>query len=103
MIAAALNAAQRWQQYYYVPAMSLMDMYWRFESMQYLAARPFNKVWASWALLALHYSFVGYMFHGQYQWLLLTMLARGLPTARRRGSPAASFCRDRSKLNYLKP
>jgi len=80
VIAAALNAAQRWQQYYYVPAMSLMDMYWRFESMQYLAARPFNKVWASWALLALHYSFVGYMFHGQYQWLLLTMLVRGFLT-----------------------
>ena len=33
-IAATLNAVQRWQQYYYVPLMSILDAYWRFESLQ---------------------------------------------------------------------
>jgi len=79
-IAAALNAAQRWQQYYYVPAMSLMDMYWRFESIQYLAARPFAKMWGSWLLLAGHYAALFYLFRGQMAWLLFTMLCRGFLT-----------------------
>ena len=39
-IAATLNAVQRWQQYYYVPLMSILDAYWRFESLQVPAPEP---------------------------------------------------------------
>jgi fatty acid desaturase len=79
-IAAALNAAQRWQQWYYVPAMSLMDVYWRFESMQYLAARPLAKTWGSWLLLAAHYAALFTLYRGQLGWLLFTLLVRGFLT-----------------------
>ena len=83
-IAATLNAVQRWQQYYYVPLMTILDAYWRFESLQvprtpqpsretnpdprpiptprpdhptqYLAARPISKTWAEWLMMGVHYA-----------------------------------------------
>ena len=33
-LAATLNWVQRQQQYYYVPTLSILDVYWRFESVQ---------------------------------------------------------------------
>lgn len=50
-------------------AQAMMDAYWRFESLQYLAARPFKKVWLSWALLAVHYPVLFYLYRGQLAWL----------------------------------
>lgn len=80
-IAAALNAVQRWQQYYYVPAMCMMDIYWRVESIQYLLARPAHKVATSWATLAIHYAALAALFSGPgYGWMLFMMLCRGFMT-----------------------
>jgi len=79
-LSSSLNAVQRLQQYYYVPMMSALDMYWRFESMQVLAARPLKKVWHEWLLLGVHYAVLGWIFAGQYQWLLFCTLCRGFMT-----------------------
>jgi len=43
MLAKKLNAVQQWQEYYYVPLMSLLDFYWRLESIQYLTVRPLKQ------------------------------------------------------------
>lgn len=79
-IAATLNAVQRWQQYYYVPLMSILDAYWRFESLQYLAARPVSKTWAEWLMMGVHYAVLLWVFSGQAQWLLFMTLCRGFMT-----------------------
>lgn len=79
-IAKALNAVQRWQQYYYVPTMAILDFYWRFESVQYLAMRPFRKNIASWSLLAVHYAVLFYVFQGKLPYLALMSLVRGFLT-----------------------
>lgn len=79
-IAATLNAVQRWQQYYYVPLMSILDAYWRFESLQYLAARPISKTWAEWLMMGVHYAVLLWVFSGQAQWLLFMTLCRGFMT-----------------------
>jgi fatty acid desaturase len=79
-IAATLNAVQRWQQYYYVPLMSILDTYWRFESLQYLAARPLSKTWADWLMMGVHYAALLWVFSGQMQWLAFMTLCRGFLT-----------------------
>ena len=79
-IAAALNAVQKWQEYYYVPAMCMMDIYWRMESIQYLLMRPFRKVALSWICLGLHYAALFTLFRGQLSWMLFMMLCRGFMT-----------------------
>jgi len=79
-IAASLNVAQRWQQYYYVPLMALLDLYWRVESMQYIAARSFKKTWVEWMMLAVHYTVLLWTFQGQMQWLVFASLCRGFMT-----------------------
>ena len=42
--------------------------------------RPFKKVWASWAMLAVHYCALAYLYRGQYAMLAFTMLCRGFLT-----------------------
>eukprot|EP00310_Coccolithus_braarudii_P016686 CAMPEP_0183350568 /NCGR_PEP_ID=MMETSP0164_2-20130417/20537_1 /TAXON_ID=221442 /ORGANISM="Coccolithus pelagicus ssp braarudi, Strain PLY182g" /LENGTH=412 /DNA_ID=CAMNT_0025522531 /DNA_START=42 /DNA_END=1280 /DNA_ORIENTATION=+ len=79
-IARALNAVQRWQQYYYVPVMAILDVYWRAESIAYLAVRPFHKHKASWLLLAIHYATLAYLFQGKMAYMALMMLVRGFLT-----------------------
>jgi len=79
-IAAKLNAAQRFQTYYYVPLMSVLDLYWRLESIAYLAVRPLKKTGTEWGLLALHYSVLFTLFYGQMQWLVFASLVRGFLT-----------------------
>jgi len=79
-IAATLNAVQRWQQYYYVPLMSILDAYWRFESLQYLAARPITKTWPDWCMMGVHYAVLLWVFSGQMAWLPFMTLCRGFMT-----------------------
>ena len=49
-LAAMLNAVQKWQVYYYVPLMALLDFYWRLESLQYLAVRRWKDTWLEWTM-----------------------------------------------------
>jgi len=79
-IAATLNAVQRWQQYYYVPLMSILDVYWRFESMQYLAARSLATTWSDWLMMGVHYAVLLWVFSGQMHWLPFMTLCRGFMT-----------------------
>jgi len=79
-MAKTLNAVQRWQQYYYVPLMALLDVYWRFESLQYLAARKLKDTWLEWSLMIGHYAVLAWVFQGQMPWMLFTMLVRGFLT-----------------------
>jgi len=78
-IAKSLNYIQRWQEYYYVPVMAVLDVYWRFESLQYIFARGL-KLWHEMALLSVHYALLCYVFHGQYNYMLHMMLMRGFMT-----------------------
>lgn len=79
-VAATLNAVQRWQEYYYVPLMCLLDVYWRLESIAYLVVRPLQKTWLEWSLMGLHYAVTAWVFSGQMGWLLFASLVRGFLT-----------------------
>lgn len=79
-LAEALNWVQRKQQYYYVPTLAILDIYWRVESLQVLAARPLKKVWHEWVLLAIHYTVLFKLFQGRMWYLLLCTLCRGFMT-----------------------
>lgn len=79
-VAAGLNWAQRYQVWYYLPAMAMMDVYWRFESLQYVWSKPWSKVWLDAVTLAVHYAALLYVYSGNLRWLAFTMLARGFWT-----------------------
>jgi len=79
-LAKSLNAIQHWQQYYYVPLMSLLDLYWRIESMQYLLTRKLKETWLEWAMLGVHYAAILWLFQGMYPWLAFCSLVRGFLT-----------------------
>ena len=79
-MAKTLNFVQRWQQYYYVPLMALLDVYWRLESLQYLASRSIKETWNEWLMMGIHYAVLAYVYQGQYEWLLFTSLVRGFLT-----------------------
>jgi len=79
-MAKTLNFVQRWQQYYYVPLMALLDVYWRLESLQYLASRSIKETWNEWLMMGIHYAVIAYVYQGQYEWLLFTSLVRGFLT-----------------------
>jgi len=79
-LAAMLNAVQRWQEYYYVPLMALLDFYWRVEGLQYLAVRKLKDTWLEWTMMACHYAVLLWVFQGQMQWLALMSLIRGFLT-----------------------
>lgn len=49
-----LSAVQRLQHLYFLPALGLLHMYWRFESAQYIASR-LPRMWPHALLLASHY------------------------------------------------
>lgn len=78
-IAAALNRFQRWQQYYYVPLMCILDLYWRLESIAYVAMRLPKSVGPA-ILLALHYVLLAWMFAGNPAYLVLMSAVRGFGT-----------------------
>jgi len=79
-LAAALNAVQRLQQYYYVPMMSALDIYWRFESVQVMVSQPLRKVWHEWLTLGLHYAVLFWLFQGKMSYLAFMTLCRGFMT-----------------------
>lgn len=78
-IAKALNGAQRFQQYYYVPVMAILDVYWRAESVAYVAMRM-PQMLPQALLLALHYACLLWCFAGKRDYLLAMMVARGFLT-----------------------
>jgi len=78
-IAKRLNAFQRFQQYYYVPVMAILDVYWRLESIAYVAMRM-PKMWWQAAFLVAHYVLLFWVFAGQMPLLGLMMVLRGFGT-----------------------
>jgi len=78
-IANGLNFIQRWQQYYYLPVMCILDYYWRLESIAYVLMRM-PRYWKQFAVLALHYAWVAYAFYGNYKYLAIMSLWRGFLT-----------------------
>ena len=79
-LASALNWVQQWQTYYYVPLMSLLDFYWRAESIQYLTVRKLKDTWIEWTMMGIHYAALLWLFQGKMQWLAFVTLARGFMT-----------------------
>jgi len=79
-IARGLSWVQRWQQFYYLPVLSIMDLYWRLESHAYLFMRPQAKYWRRTLLLLLSDAFTLWLFHGNYRYLLLMTMLRGFAT-----------------------
>ena len=78
-IAISLNSIQQFQQYYYLPVMCILDMYWRFESLVFVLIR-LPKYWKQLISLALHYVWTCYTFYGNYRYLLYMSLFRGFLT-----------------------
>eukprot|EP00467_Chlorarachnion_reptans_P000644 CAMPEP_0114525608 /NCGR_PEP_ID=MMETSP0109-20121206/22526_1 /TAXON_ID=29199 /ORGANISM="Chlorarachnion reptans, Strain CCCM449" /LENGTH=1065 /DNA_ID=CAMNT_0001707223 /DNA_START=214 /DNA_END=3412 /DNA_ORIENTATION=+ len=78
-IAKGLNMIQRWQQYYYLPVMCILDLYWRLESFAYIAVR-LPKYWKQLALYLASVAWTVYAFHGNYQYFWLMTLYRGFMT-----------------------
>nr|A4KDP1.1 RecName: Full=Acyl-lipid 8-desaturase; AltName: Full=Delta-8 desaturase [Rebecca salina]ABL96296.1 delta-8 desaturase [Rebecca salina] len=78
-IAKRLNAFQRYQQYYYVPVMAILDLYWRLESIAYVAMRLPKMLPQALALVA-HYAIVAWVFAGNYHLLPLVTVLRGFGT-----------------------
>jgi len=78
-IAKRLNFFQRWQQYYYVPTMAILDLYWRLESIAYVAVR-LPKMWMQAAALAAHYALLCWVFAAHLNLIPLMMVARGFAT-----------------------
>jgi len=82
--AKTLNAVQRWQQYYYVPLMALLDVYWRLESIQYLTVRKLKDTWLEWSMMAIHYAVLAWVFSGpegiMWGWMMFMSLIRGFLT-----------------------
>mmetsp|Transcript_9522 Transcript_9522/g.22227 ORF Transcript_9522/g.22227 Transcript_9522/m.22227 type:complete len:282 (-) Transcript_9522:371-1216(-) len=78
-IAKALNWFQRFQQYYYVPVMAVLDVYWRLESIAFVAMRMPKMLPQAGALVA-HYALLLWCFQGQMGLMFQMMLARGFLT-----------------------
>jgi len=79
-MAAALSSVQQWQEYYYVPLMSLLDFYWRTEGIAYIAMRKLKDTWLEWLMMACHYGVLLWVFQGQMMWLPFVTLVRGFLT-----------------------
>lgn len=85
-LAAMLNFVQRWQEYYYVPLMALLDVYWRLESIQYCTTRKFKEVWIEYAMMAGHYAILAWVFQSpdgtgvMWGWMMFMSLVRGFLT-----------------------
>jgi len=78
-IAKSLNAVQRWQSWYYLGAMGLMDMYWRYESLEFIF-KKLPKMWPNLAGMAIHYSVLVWVFWGQLHLMWCMMFVRGFLT-----------------------
>uniref|UniRef100_A0A7S0DJH6 Cytochrome b5 heme-binding domain-containing protein n=1 Tax=Amorphochlora amoebiformis TaxID=1561963 RepID=A0A7S0DJH6_9EUKA len=78
-IAKGLNMIQRWQQYYYLPVMCILDFYWRLESIAYILIRM-PKYYKQFALMLGHIIWTAYAFYGNYRYLVIMSLFRGFLT-----------------------
>jgi len=78
-IAKGLNWFQRWQQYYYLPVMAILDLYWRLESIAYIAMR-LPRYWKQALVMAAHMAWTAYAFQGQWKYFLIMTLYRGFMT-----------------------
>eukprot|EP01137_Pigoraptor_chileana_P025675 Opistho-2@95488 len=69
------------QSFYFLPMMAVLDLYWRFESIQYVALR-IRKYAAQAALLVLHYAFLVWIaFNCGWMPLVIASFVRGFGTA----------------------
>mmetsp|Transcript_13292 Transcript_13292/g.45078 ORF Transcript_13292/g.45078 Transcript_13292/m.45078 type:complete len:430 (-) Transcript_13292:223-1512(-) len=78
-IAKALNAFQRYQQYYYVPLMAILDVYWRVESLMYIFAR-LPKTAMPLALMVAHHALLLWVYWAHLPYLLVLSYLRGFMT-----------------------
>mmetsp|Transcript_20072 Transcript_20072/g.30055 ORF Transcript_20072/g.30055 Transcript_20072/m.30055 type:complete len:1056 (-) Transcript_20072:132-3299(-) len=78
-IAKGLNFIQRWQQYYYLPVMAILDLYWRLESIAYIAVR-LPRYWKQALVMVAHVIWTAYAFHGNYQYFWIMCIFRGFLT-----------------------
>mmetsp|Transcript_24331 Transcript_24331/g.34035 ORF Transcript_24331/g.34035 Transcript_24331/m.34035 type:complete len:1069 (+) Transcript_24331:98-3304(+) len=78
-IAKGLNFIQRWQQYYYLPVLCILDYYWRLESIAYIAMRM-PRYWKQAGSMTAHIIWTAYAFYGNYQYLAIMSLFRGFLT-----------------------
>ncbi len=78
-LAKGLNWVQRWQEWYYLPVMCILDYYWRLESIMYIAMRM-PKYTRQALQLSLHYIFLAWAFQGQYSYIAVMSLFRGFLT-----------------------
>ena len=85
-IIAMLNFVQRWQEYYYIPFMCLLDLYWRVESLQYCTRRMLKDAWIDYAMMLIHYITLSWVFANpdgsgvMWEWLVFMSLVRGFLT-----------------------
>jgi cytochrome b involved in lipid metabolism len=78
-IAKGLNFIQRWQQYYYLPVMAILDVYWRAESVAYILMRM-PRYWKQGLAMLAHFAWMGYTFSGQWKYFWIMTLFRGFLT-----------------------
>ncbi|KJE94325.1 delta-8 desaturase [Capsaspora owczarzaki ATCC 30864] len=72
-----LKSIQRYQHIYYVPAMAILDLYWRFESIEFIARR-FKKMRFDALLLVAHYTGLAFVYSTTGFWpIYICMLVRG--------------------------
>lgn len=70
-----------YQYAYYLPFITILDLYWRFESVQYML-RHFRTLWPRSILLALHYSMLAYIYSVCGAWpIIAASMLRGFGTA----------------------
>ena len=75
------NPIQRLQKYYYLPMLCVLDLYWRFESLQFIARRPAAAMRGI-VLLTLHYlSLACVVLNAGWAPLVVASLVRGAGTA----------------------
>jgi fatty acid desaturase len=75
-----LNALQKQQHLYFVPALGLLHLYWRFESALYIAMRP-TRLYLHGLLLVGHYALLFSLFRASpWSALLVGAIAKGLMT-----------------------
>lgn len=78
-IAKSLNFIQRFQTWYYIPMLSILDFYWRLESLAFLLVRlpsHFPHLFA----FSLHYVALAYIFAGKMDYMALMIAVRGFWT-----------------------
>lgn len=78
-IAKSLNFIQRFQTWYYIPMLSILDFYWRLESLAYILVRLPSHL-PHLLAFSLHYLAVAWIFAGQTNYLWACIAVRGFWT-----------------------